>query len=755
MKYLISVGSSRFSKKWRNKELSWEEICNLFEKNFRITNETQREYSRMSKSEQLNVKDVGGFVGGFLEGGIRQKGNVKHKRIICLDIDNCPTDFKIQNILDTLEILDYNYMLHSTHKHTLLAPRVRIIIPLSREVSNVEYEFIGREIANLIGIDMVDCTGYQYERLMFFGSCPKDVSPVINYITGAGELEVEEYISSTRIKDRETWAYGKDEVSNTHIPEGIQEDPLKKTGIIGAFCRRYPISRVLDEIFEGEYYMLNEGRYTLLGGSTSGGVKVYQDKFYFSYHSSDEYNNRLLNSYDLVLNRKFKGDSKKCISWMNKLAEVREELNKEEFGDEYREWMKKLDRNKFGNCRNSYANLELVVTNCYSIKYNQFSKGFDISGKDMEDENFIKIHRDLETNFGIEVGKEKLWDTLLISSKKFHPIKTYLEGLKWDGKERLDTLLPFCFNVPSTPYTAAVTRKFFCACVKRIYNPGCKFDNVLTLVGEEYLGKSLFGRIMALEKWFTDDLKLTDMRDKTGEEKLNGNWIIELSELAGKSRADEESVTSFISRQDGCYRPPFARLVKKYPRSCCFIATTNKNEGFLTKETGNRRWWVIDLSQGSTLDADKLESVRDQIWAEAKSKYKDEKLYMSAELRRQARNIQSRYLEEIEDSSLIKTYLEAKVPSDFNSMSIYLRREYIQGHMGFQFKDNFEGELVERSSVCLFEIFYELYKREIKDIRKKDLNNLAKTLKKLGWEPTCRRSSVLAYGKSRLYEKKW
>ena len=128
------------------------------------------------------------------------------------------------------------------------------------------------------------------------------------------------------------------------------------------------------------------------------------------------------------------------------------------------------------------------------------------------------------------------------SEKPYNPIKEYFKKLTWDGKKRIDTLLVDYLGAKDSEFVRAVTRKTLCAAVARVYEPGIKFDNILVLNGPQGIGKSTIFSILGKE-WYSDSLCITDMKDKTGAEKLQGYWILELGELAGMKKVEVETTT--------------------------------------------------------------------------------------------------------------------------------------------------------------------------------------------------------------------
>ena len=146
----IAIGASRKSKKWKNIEMAWEEFCNRVKITER-TPETEEEYKSFSKDKQNEIKDVGGFVGGHLKDGIRKKGNVIARSMITLDMD-----YGVAGIWDKIKNeFDFKCCIYSTHKHTKEKPRLRLVIPLSREVSEEEYAPLARMVASFINIEQI------------------------------------------------------------------------------------------------------------------------------------------------------------------------------------------------------------------------------------------------------------------------------------------------------------------------------------------------------------------------------------------------------------------------------------------------------------------------------------------------------------------------------------------------------------------------------------------------------------------------
>ena len=211
-------------------------------------------------------------------------------------------------------------------------------------------------------------------------------------------------------------------------------------------------------------------------------------------------------------------------------------------------------------------------------------------------------------------GREDTEDALLAVAHmhRFHPVRDWLATLKWDGRKRLDLWLPHCFGADDTPYVRAVGAKTLIAAVRRVRQPGCKFDHLLILEGEQDLGKSTCIRELASPAWFTDSLP-AQIDSKDMAIALHGIWIAELPEIEQIIRADVEVIKAFLARMVDRYRPPYARADQDFPRQGIFFGTTNASD-YLRDPTGNRRFWPIRCIRA---DVPWIVAAREQLWAEA------------------------------------------------------------------------------------------------------------------------------------------
>ena len=760
----LATAHSRIAKKWRNRHWLWSELLQRCSETKR-TGETAAEYARMSKEEQSNVKDVGGFVGGYLSGGIRKNANVMYRTVATLDID-----YGAINVWDDFTMaFGFAAMIYSTHKHSSKTPRYRLVFPLSRQVSPAEYEPLCRKIAAEIGIDLFDDTTYELPRLFYWPSTSKDADFVFDYQDGPA-CDVDAILSQyVDYKDVSAWPLSSREGDVIAHEIKKQGDPTEKPGVIGAFCRAYSIEDAIDTFLSDKYEKTgHDGRYTYKLGSVAGGLVCYEGKFAYSHHETDPASKQLCNAFDLCRVHLFGAQDegsraldvtrKPSYAAMQefaakdkavKLLMARERakaaaddfdgLDDAELPEDYNdEWKAELEYTKSGKLLCNIANIILILENdpalAGHIVHDLFT-GMD-SAKDglpwnknanqWTDTDDANLRVWLEKHYDI-TGKEKIADALtaVLTRHSYHPIRDYLNGLTWDGVPRLDRIIIDYMGAEDSELNRAMSRKHFVAAVARVFNPGCKYDYCLIMSGAEGIGKSTLLRVMG-GKWFNDSI--TTLEGKEGMEQLRRAWVVELGELSSIKRSDVEQVKAHLSKQVDIYRAAYARRVLEHPRQCVFCGTTNEAL-FLKGDTGNRRFWVIPVVAELRKYRDWSEAIRrdrDQLWAEAVHYYKQgEPLYLSEELEAQAKQRQQDFNDDNDDPivAMLDKYLNTLLPVNWDTMDIQARRSYLRD------PDPLQAEgTVKRDKVCAAEFICEQLGKDMAD---KDYKYLCRRVSKM------------------------
>lgn len=786
----IATAHSRLSKKWRNKSWKWSDILAKCAETKR-TGETMKEYLRMSRQEQSNIKDVGGFVGGYLSGGIRKAANVLYRSMVTLDID-----YGTPDVWDDFTLnFDCAAMIYSTHKHTPDKPRLRMVLPADRQMTPAEYEPVCRYWTSRIGIELFDHTTYDRNRLFYWPSTCRDGEYFFEYQDGPA-FSVDEVLATYRNpQDVSEWPMSSREGDAVAHEIKKAGDPAEKPGLIGAFCRAYTIEEAIEKFLPDVYEKTaTGGRYTYRAGSVAGGLVCYEGKYAYSHHETDPASMKLCNAFDLVRIHKFGlQDEGSQVTDITRLpsysrmqdfaaadSEVRVLLTRErlvEAGNDFAgmdlqneetpkeapatDWMKTLDYDKRGNAKATPKTLKAIMLNdpCFRmLRYDLFSQRDTITdaacpfvgthgADEVDDTSLSRMCSYLSENYGIDLSINSLMDKMLkptAPERSYHAVKDYILREQWDGKPRVETLLIDYLGAEDTPLNRAITRKWMAGAVGRAIDidpddgEGIKFDYCLVLYGEQGTGKSTFAETLA-NRW-RGSISFADAK-KEQYETLQRSWIVEIPEFKGMKTADTDAVKDLISSRSDNFRAAYARQWNKNPRHSILIGSTN-NEYFLKDISGNRRFWIAKVTggEGVRLWRDRLKAEVGQIWAEAYVIYKSgEELMLPDDLDRQARAYAENFNDIMGDPlrDYLDEWLAIPLPVDWETYEPKRRLDYYRHY------DELSPEgAVVRDCIALCEIVATC---PWPGISRYSPQRIGAILKSLGWEKVKGQKRVVSY----------
>ena len=771
----ISFGKHRADTNWKPEYLNWDEFVNKLRK-VRRTSETMADYDKMNNIARGKLKDGPAFVGGLVRGGRRKKENIDTRCLITLDVDHATGDFLFAA---ELVLGGTAYVIYSTHSHRPEKPKYRLVIPTDRAMSPDEYAAVSRKLAEQISMEYFDKTTFDVHRLMYLPSCSKDADPMLEVYEG-DPLNVDSILAEyDDWRDPLQWPRHVDDKVQRQTSKRM-EDPKTKLGVVGAFCRCYSISEAIAFFLPDTYESVDDSltRYTHVGSSSFGGLVVYDDDmFAYSHHESDPCGGREVNAFDLVRLHKFgklddraseKTNIDKLPSHTAMVAfatqdgkvkrERLSELSEDFAGTEAEEeppdvdWIDQLKMNeKSGFPLSTSRNVEIIMSNGDwdgVLAYDAFGNT-EVIRKALPWRDRERKYEDYEPWLGADDKRLQHWFGKKYEIKsgniiqnafievahinRFHPIIEYLEAQKWDGLSRIDRLFIDYLGAEDSDYVKEVTRKMFIAAVKRLYEPGCKFDYMLVLVGPQGAGKSTIIQMLA-RNWFSDSLKTFDSKD--AGEHLQSAWIFEFGELAGMTKTEVDEIKQFITKRSDKYRVAYDRVVTDFPRKCVFFGTTN-NRNFLKDPTGNRRFWPVTIDPAKRIKSiftDLSEYEIEQIWAEVLQAYRrGETLTLSPDIEQRAARIQGLHMEDDPRVGLIQEWLESPIEDGWGEES--------------------DGKQL-RDRICATQVWSECLHNKSGSLRPWEAREICDLLRTIpGWKERKGKARIPGYGVQNVFEK--
>lgn len=771
----ISFGKHRADTNWKPEYLTWEEFVDRLRK-VRRTNETMAQYDAMDKTKKGEIKDGPAFVGGLIRGGRRKKENVDTRSLITLDADNVTDDF-----LFTVDLVlgGTAYVVYSTHSHRPNAPRYRLIVLPDRTMSPDEYSAVSRKLAEQIGMGYFDKTTFEVHRLMYLPSCSKDAEIVLEVYEGE-PLSVDSILAEYEDwTDVTQWPRHPKDKSGPQLVSKKAQDPREKNGIIGLLCRAYTIEEGIDAFLSDVYVPGSmPNRYTYVHGTSANGLEIYLDQeLAYSYQDSDPIaDGRTYNLFDLIRVHKFghldervkefTPDTKKpsylaMEHFAASLPEVKKliiserqaefaEMMEEDDDPEDDSWKEKLElHHKTGLPLPTAENIEIILSHGIwkgVLAYDAFGNT-EVIRKPLPWRGRERPNRDYEPWLAEDDDRRDHWfdKTYKIKSaasikkaftevtrrNKFHPIKAFIEATKWDGVPRAERIFIEYLGAADTHYVRQVTRKMLLAAVSRLYRPGCKFDQMLVLVGPQGAGKSSLLAKLGRE-WFSDSLRTFE--NKEAGEHLQNGWIFEIGELSAMKKSEVEEVKAFLSKTEDRYRVAYDRQVSEFPRKCVFFGTTNTRD-FLRDATGNRRFWPVDVDPARAEKShwDYLtDEVVSQIWAEVLCWFKaGESLVLDSDAREEAERQQAAHMETDPREGLIQEWLDTPVEDEMGRPTDDLR-----------------------TRVCAAQIWVECLGKKRGDMKPWDGKDIMDIMRRIpGWQERKGKTKVPGYGVQRVFER--
>jgi putative DNA primase/helicase len=276
-----------------------------------------------------------------------------------------------------------------------------------------------------------------------------------------------------------------------------------------------------------------------------------------------------------------------------------------------------------GDVQKSLTNTRIILSQdrqwAGRLAFDTFARSYTLGGIPVTDSMVTEIRMDMGLRYGFEPAKSTAWEVIAIVARNnlLNPQKDWLEGLSWDETPRLSTWLSSAFSVEDMVLHRVFARRFAISAVARAFEPGCKVDTIILLIGAQGTGKSTALKMLAGEEWFADTELHVGSVDSYMQ--LGRAWIYEVAELTSFVGVRAERIKGFISSAADTYRQPYGRSTQKLPRQTVFAATTNDETPF-TDTTGSRRFWPVQVH--SRLDRDWITENREQLWAEAVHAYK-------------------------------------------------------------------------------------------------------------------------------------
>lgn len=199
----------------------------------------------------------------------RGKGNVVDRCAVVLDCDDA-TPEAIEALCGGVKSLGVLSVVHSTYSSTPDAPRVRVVIPLASVVVPGDYVSLCRALMAHLSMVTWDESCAQAERAMYMPAKP--VGGEYWAVRTDGPLmDGVEWLKTHAPTPKARKARGN------VAKRDRKRKPKSDAGIRGAFNRAYTIEDAI-ESYDLPYEPCRDGRWTLYGSHTEGGLRLVEDR---------------------------------------------------------------------------------------------------------------------------------------------------------------------------------------------------------------------------------------------------------------------------------------------------------------------------------------------------------------------------------------------------------------------------------------------------------------------------------------------
>lgn len=273
------------------------------------------------------------------------------------------------------------------------------------------------------------------------------------------------------------------------------------------------------------------------------------------------------------------------------------------------------------NVENTFRFINKYLADCF--RYESFSNkvqirnGFKGAWRDFEDVDLIIVQATIQkmNKAFIKIKKEMVYDAIMLvaNRNKVDVAMDWVDSLKWDGVNRIDTWGIKVFKLEDNNLNRVLCKNYLVGAVNRLIKPGCKFDTALVVEGKQGAGKSTALGVLGGD-WYLETTIHMESKDMLVA--MQGVWLIEFAEGGSLKKAEQEAIKALLSTRIDRFRKPYGRENGTYPRRCAIAMTTNHSE-YLKDTTGNRRWLPVTVQEGENTDIAWLKENRDQLIAEA------------------------------------------------------------------------------------------------------------------------------------------